>query len=124
MDACAHCTFETSDPGRDVWGDNNDKMRTALLVRLVESDKKAWAGQIGKARNLITDSRIRVRSLYGPATNVKSYSRFFGDTNERDAIPDTDEERRFALFNCNPEKVGDSAYFTKLAAAISDDREC
>ena len=26
-----HCCFETGDPKRDVWGDNNDQMRTAFM---------------------------------------------------------------------------------------------
>ena len=55
----SHGCFETGDPARDVWGDNNDNMRTAFMVRLVETDKKAYAGQIGKLRNMITDPKIR-----------------------------------------------------------------
>ena len=117
-----HACFETNDPARDVWGDNNDNMRTAFMVRIVESDKKAYAGQIGKVRNMITDPKIRVRSLYGAAANVRSFFRGFGDSNDRSAFPDSDNERRFFALNCNPAKVGDTAYFTKLAAAIRDDR--
>ena len=117
-----HACFETNDPARDVWGDNNDNMRTAFMVRIIESDRKTYAGQIGKVRNMITDPRIRVRSLYGAATNVRSYFRGFGDSNDRNAIPDSDNERRFFVLNCNPAKVGDTAYFSKLGAAIEDDR--
>ena len=53
---------------------------------------------------------------------MKSYARFFGDTNERDAIPDSDNERRFFVLNCNPARLGDTTYFGELAAAIEDDR--
>ena len=117
-----HCCFETGDPKKDVWGDNNDQMRSAFMVRLNETDKKGFAGDIGKVRTLITDAKIRVRSLYGAAANVKSYARFFGDTNERDAIPDSDNERRFFVLNCNPARLGDTTYFGELAAAIEDAR--
>ena len=117
----SHGCFETGDPARDVWGDNNDNMRTAFMVRLVETDKSAYAKQIGKVRNMITDPKIRVRSLYGAATMVRSYFRGFGDSNDRNAFPDSDNERRFLVLNCNPAKVGDSAYFNALAAAIKND---
>lgn len=50
--------FETTEPERDVWGDNNDNMRTAFMVRIAESDKKSYAGKIGKVRNMITDPKI------------------------------------------------------------------
>ena len=49
--------FETTEPERDVWGDNNDNMRTAFMVRIAESDKKSYAGKIGKVRNMITDPK-------------------------------------------------------------------
>ena len=96
-------------------------MRTAFMVRIAESDKKSYAGKIGKVRNMITDPKIRVRSLYGAACNVRSFFRGFGD-NDRKAFPDSDNERRFFVLNCNPAKIGDTAYFNALAAAIRDDR--
>ena len=71
---------------------------------------------------MITDPTIRVRSLYGAAAIVRSYFRGFGDSNDRNAFPDSDNERRFLVLNCNPAKVGDPAYFNALAAAIGDDR--
>ena len=76
-----HACFETGEPQRDVWGDNNDNMRSAFMVRIVESDDKMFAGQIGKVRNMITDPQVRVRSLYGSASNVASYTRYVADTN-------------------------------------------
>ena len=118
----SHACFETNDPARDVWGDNNDNMRSAFMVRIVESDKKSYAGNIGKVRNMITDPKIRVRSLYGAACNVRSFFRGFGDTNDRNTFPDSDNERRFFVLNCNPAKLGDVAYMNELGAAIADDR--
>ena len=118
----SHGCFETTEPERDVWGDNNDNMRTAFMVRFAESNKKSYAGNIGKVRNMITDPTIRVRSLYGAASNVRSYFRAFGDSNDRKSFPDSDNERRFFMLNCNPAKIGDTAYFNALAAAIRDDR--
>ena len=35
--------FTTSKPDKDVWGDNNGKMKDAFFVRVTESDKKKFA---------------------------------------------------------------------------------
>ena len=117
-----HACFETIEPQRDVWGDNNDNMRNAFMVRIVESDDKMFAGHIGKVRNIITDPTIRVRSLYGSASNIASYIRVMADSNNRNSIPDSENERRILSVNCNPEKINDSKYFKELATSIQDDR--
>ena len=114
--------FTTSKPDKDVWGDNNGRMKDAFYVRITEADKKKFAGYVGEMRTIVTDSTIRVRSLYCTAANVKSYTRFFLDTNFVDSIPDEHGERRFFIIKCNEEKIGDAAYFEELRAAIADDR--
>ena len=113
--------FTTSKPDKDVWGDNNGRMKDAFYVRITETDKKKFAGYVGEMRTIVTDSTIRVRSLYCTATNVKSYSRFFLDTNYVDAIPDEHGERRFFIVKCSEEKIGDREYFAKMQEFIADD---
>ena len=93
----------------------------ALFVRIGEADKKKFAGFIGDMRSMVTDGTIRVRSLYCPPTNVKSYVTFFLDTNNCDAIPDVIGERRFFIVRCNEERVGYTGYFDGLRNAINDD---
>ena len=115
-------TFTTDEPQKDVWGDNNGRMKTAFFVRVAEVAKSAFDGMIGKMRSKITDSPIRVRELYCAAANVANYSRFFLDTNYRNAIPDEHGERRFFIIDCNEEKIGDKAYWLALHAAMADDR--
>ena len=66
----------------------------------------------------MTDQSIRVRALYGAADNVKSYHRFFIDTNFENAIPDDPSERRFFIIKCSSEKKGDPEYFVRLVEAI------
>jgi hypothetical protein len=43
-------SFETDQPQRDVWGDNNSKMIAAFFVRIMEADKKKFKGYIGEMR--------------------------------------------------------------------------
>ena len=113
--------FTTPKPERDVWGDNNSKMKDAFFVRITEVDKKKFTGFVGEMRTLITDPTIRVRTLYCTATNVKNYTRFFLDTNYVDSIPDEHGERRFFIAKCCEDKIGDTEYFQKLGGVIADD---
>ena len=110
--------FETDDPKRDVWGDNNASMIDAFFVRITEADRAEFKGCIGKMRTKISDVILRVRSLYCAPTNVKSFARYFLDTNEMDAIPDEHGERRFFIVKCSTAKKGDLAYFKRLVEAI------
>ena len=113
--------FATEEPDKDIWGDNNAKMKDASFVRLVESNKKQFKDNIGKLRNKLTDNPIRVRELYCKAANVKNYSRFFGDSNDLDAYPDEHGERRLFIIKCSEERIGDAEYFAKLIDVIGDE---
>ena len=114
-------SFETDQPQRDVWGDNNSKMIAAFFVRIMEADKKKFKGYIGEMRAKITDEDIRVRSLFCEAANVKSFARFFCDTNFADAIPDEHGERRFFIIYCSNARLGEDEYFATLKDFINDD---
>ena len=110
--------FETESPDRDVWGDNNSCIMDKYWVRITEASRKKFAGYIGEVRTKITDTTVRVRALYGAPVNLKSFHRFFCDTNYRDAIPDEHDERRFFVVDCCGAKIGDRSYFSRVAAAI------
>ena len=49
-----------------------------------------------------------MRSLYGASQMVRSYTRYFMDTDQWDSIPDEDGERRFFVICCNPEMIDPS----------------
>lgn len=115
-------SFETIEPERDILGDNNCRMRTAILVRFCEADPKTMRSLVHKLRNFVTDRTLRVRALYGTPQNILSYHRAWADSNRVDSIPDTDSERRFFNLLCNPEKRDDKAYWEALQVAIEDDK--
>jgi hypothetical protein len=117
----ARSAFTSSKPDKDVWGDNNAKMRDSFFVRITEANKEKFKGFVGELRTLVTDETIRVRSLYCTAANIKNYSRFFLDTNFVDAVPDEHGERRFFIIKCCEDKIGDHEYFEALCDAIADD---
>ena len=62
-----------------------------------------------------------MRSLFCEAANVKSFARFFCDTNFADAIPDEHGERRFFIIYCSIARLEDDEYFATLKDFINDD---
>jgi len=117
-----HASFQTMKPENDVFGDNNGRMRDAFFVRVAEAENKKFKSYVGELRTLITDCVIRVRSLYCAPMNVKSYARFFCDTNFRNALPDEHGERRLFITDCSSQRIGDAPYFQALVKSIDDDR--
>ena len=110
--------FETEKPDLDIWGDNNSCIMGKYFLRIMEATKKGFKDHIEAARAKITDEVMRVRALYGAADNIKSFHRFYLDTNNEDCIPDEHDERRFFIIKCSDEKIGQHEYFADLADAI------
>ena len=115
--------FSTTKPERDVVGKFNGAMKDASFVRVAECNKKNFEGVIGELRGMFTDGKIDVYEKYCNAINVKSYARFFLDTNFTDAIPDEHGERRYFIIKCSSAMLGHEAdYFAPLHGHIADDR--
>ena len=113
--------FSTKKPDRDVFGHFNGRMKDAFFVRMAECDKKKLADEALK--DVITGHKIDVHEKYCPVVEVKSYARFFIDTNSVDAIPDEHGERRYFIIKCNEAMVGHNEdYFTPLREVLADDR--
>ena len=114
--------FTTKKPDRDVFGHFNGRMKDAFFVRMAKCDKKKLADEALK--DVITGHKIDVHEKYCPIVEVKSYARFFIDTNRVDAIPDEHRERRYFIIKCNEAMIGHNEdYFTPLREEVlADDR--
>jgi len=107
-------TFGTPNPEKDCFGDNNGAMMRAYWVRLMESHRKTFTQALGTMKTHITDQEIRIRELYCKACNVPSRHRYFSDTNEPDAYPDEEGERRFFILFWRAVELGNQEYYTDL----------
>ena len=96
---------------KDVCGDNNSRMLDRFFIRLVESTRAELMQNFDALKSTITDDEIRIRSLYEAVSFMKSYHRFFCDTNHLDAIPDTKGERRFFVLQWLNVHMNDKAYY-------------
>ena len=105
---------------KDICGDNNSRMLDRYLIRLVETRRAELAQNFDSLKSTITDEEIRIRSLYEAVTFMRSYHRFFCDTNYLDAIPDTKGERRFFVVQWQPVHTASADYYTPFYDEIVD----
>ncbi len=113
--------FETTSPGRDVWGDFNGMMSDCFLVNLNELSKKDMAEADGRIKGLITDNSLTINQKGIGQIKIKSYHRFMGFKNRGDDINTSDEDRRNLIIRTSDEKKGDYAYFNKMYKYLEDE---
>ena len=112
--------FTTGKPERDVFGNFNGRMKDAFFVRMAECTKKKL--EADELKDIITGDKIAVHEKYCPVIEVKSYARFFIDTNRVDAVPDEHGERRYFIIKCNEAMIGhNDDYFTPLRDEVLAD---
>jgi hypothetical protein len=114
--------FHTTKPERDVYGHFNGRMKDAFFVRMAECTKKKLEAE--DLKEIITGDKVPVHEKYCSVVEVRSYARFFIDTNRVDAIPDEHGERRYFIVKCNEAMIGhDPDYFAPLREEVlADDR--
>ena len=106
--------FETTDPGRDVWGDFNGMMCDCFLVNLNELSKKDTIESEGKIKGLITDHTLAINQKGIPQYKIKSYHRFITTTNKEEPLNSSKCDRRNLIIRSSDEKKGDYVYFDTI----------
>ena len=112
--------FETTNPGRDVWGDFNGMMCNCFLVNLNELSKKDTMEAEGKIKGLITDNTLAINQKGIPQYKIKSYHRFITTTNKEEPINSTNGDRRNLIIRSSDEKKGDYMYFETMHKYLED----
>ena len=112
--------FETTNPGRDVWGDFNGMMCNCFLVNLNELSKKDTLEAEGKIKGLITDNTLAINQKGIPQYKIKSYHRFITTTNKEEPISSTNGDRRNLIIRSSDEKKGDYIYFETIYNYLED----
>lgn len=112
--------FETTNPGRDVWGDFNGMMCNCFLVNLNELSKKDTIEAEGKIKGLITDNSLAINQKGISQYKIKSYHRFITTTNKEEPINSTTGDRRNLIIRSSDEKKGDTKYFETIHNYLED----
>lgn len=113
--------FETTTPGRDVWGSFNNIMLNCFLVNLNELSKHETLEADGKIKALITDKALTINSKGQNAICVNSNHRFLISTNKEEPVNTSKDDRRNVIIRCSDELIGNNVYFEKINKMIEDD---
>ena len=112
--------FETTNPGRDVWGQFNSLMSDAYLVNLNELSKKDTVESMGFIKGLITDSDLTINFKGITPYKIQSYHHWIITTNTEDPMPSKKDDRRFWMVRSSDELCGDKEYFNKFSHRFTD----
>lgn len=112
--------LETTNPGRDVWGQFNSVMTNAFFVNLNELSKKDTIEAEGKIKGLITDGTLTINGKGTNQFEINSYHRFLTTTNSEDPVKTSKDDRRNLIIRSSDEKIGDKSYFKNLHDALED----
>tara|TARA_Y100000389_G_C17447108_1_gene512321 strand:- start:31 stop:2232 length:2202 start_codon:yes stop_codon:yes gene_type:complete len=112
--------FETSKPSRDVFGNFNGAMKEAFLVNLNELSKREFDGSQDYFKALVTDGTTQINIKNVKTMVIKSFHRFFGSTNNEEAINTPKGDRRNIVIRSSDELIGNKEHFTKVYSYLDD----
>jgi hypothetical protein len=111
-----------------VVGDNatlyekhNSAFEGKLLIMIEEAQGKENHLNLDVLKSRITGKKLNVNKKSIAQYDVKDYARYIFATNNRNAIPITNGNRRFAVFDTNKSKRGNAEYFDNLVSAMEQD---
>ena len=95
--------------------DFNGHMEDKLLCMMNESEDRSIAFKASeKFKNLISDVEGTIHRKKKDAKNAKSYCKYIITTNNQLVVKVPINDRRYAFFECNTDRIGDAQYFTEL----------
>jgi len=93
-------------------------MNQNLLVTLSECFSSNNVADEAKLKAMITDKQKLMEGKFENAQDTVTYNNIIATSNYDEIVPQTIEERRFAVYRPSSSVKGDSAYFARYAAAI------
>jgi len=112
----SHCTYQTSNPERDILGRFSSGMVGKVLVQLDEV--KALHGHSDVLKDLITGNTFEYEPKYGKNITIQNYANMVFTTNNENALSVPVDDRRHVLFRCSDKHKGDEVYFNTLLAHL------
>ena len=111
-----HCTYQTSNPERDIFGKFSSGMVGNVLVQLDEV--KALHSHSDVLKDLITGPTITYEEKYAKGITIDNYANLLFTTNNENALSVQTDDRRHVLFRCSDKYKGDEVYFNTLLAHL------
>jgi len=113
-----HCTYQTSNPERDILAKFSSGMVGRVLVQLDEV--KALHGHSDVLKDLITGDTFVYEEKYAKAVTTKNYANMVFTTNNENALSVPMDDRCHLLFRCSDKYKGNEAYFSTLLAHLKE----
>jgi len=109
------------DDNAELYNSFNSLFEGKLLVFVEEASGKANHQNSDTLKSKITKKKTNVNKKSVAQYTVNDYCNYVMCTNNSNPIPISKGDRRWAVFDVNPEKRGDQGYFEKLISALEDD---
>lgn len=100
----------------------NSFLENKLFVIIEEASGKANHANSNTLKSYQTGNRMMVNKKGVAQYQINAFIRFIACTNDKNAMPIRQGDRRWAAFDTNPEKRGNIEYFTGLAAILKQDK--
>jgi hypothetical protein len=100
----------------------NNVIANKLFISVSELptiDIKARNGQFDMLKSHITDEIITIEIKNGPVMTCRAFARFIFSTNHEMALKIEEGDRRYAVWKCAEDRIGDFDYFAALENEMS-----
>lgn len=92
-----------------------------FMICLDEAHGKDTFSNNDKIKNIITAEKVTLETKGIDAFDIRNVGRYIVFSNNTNPMPIDASDRRIVAFECDCSRVGDVAYFNKLAAALDND---
>ena len=109
----------TTDPASDLFDKHSNGVENRLLVQVEEARGADLHKNIDRLKDLITNNTCRLERKGVDAYEINNFASFVFTTNNDNSVKIGASDRRFVVFDCNDERVGDETYFNALLDAMA-----
>lgn len=106
--------YQTDDPENSLFGAFPEGLKHKVFVNVSELNPKDGYKLNDRIKNIVTEPTIKTKIKYRCEETSANLTRLCFTTNKEFCIYIDEKERRLVVVECNPEKIGNRAYFKKL----------
>lgn len=114
--------YMTVDDNSILYEKHNSLFEGKLLLFVEEADGKDNHGNADKLKSKVSSKKKSINKKNVAQYTVNDYSRLVFGTNNRNALPLKQGDRRFGMYDVDATHRGDDAYFTALYEAFENRR--
>lgn len=112
-------TFTTSKPAEQLFGRFNDHLGNKIIVKIEEGTAELRS-HMDKFKDMITGIELPIEAKFAKTVTLQNNINPVICTNNFNILSVSTNDRRFAIFETNPEHVGNVQYFDRLGDALDD----